>query len=120
MNTEQYLLDIIWRLESGDFYCGDTLRVKGIEAVAKLEGDDTNTAVKSSDYSYRTVSKEDVEDGYGKGTLYTVTSYEPGLPIMRQRYWLYNGLDTITNMEIDLIKVFLLILFSVTAMGSGL
>ena len=78
--------------------------------MAKLEGDDTNTAVKSSDYSYRTVSKEDVEDGYGKGTLYTVTSYEPGLPIMRQRYWLYNGLEyIITNMEIESDKVFLLI-----------
>ena len=52
---------------TGDFYCGDTLRVKGIEAVAKLEGDDTNTAVKSSDYSYRTVSKEDVKTDTERG-----------------------------------------------------
>lgn len=107
---------------TGDFYCGDTLRVKGIEAVAKLEGDDTNTAVKSSDYSYRTVSKEDVEDGYGKGTLYTVTSYEPGLPIMRQRYWLYNGLEyIITNMEIESDKsISSNFLAPITAMGSGI
>ncbi len=123
-NFDNGTVSIKYNMENGtgDFYCGDTLRVKGIEAVAKLEGDDTNTAVKSSDYSYRTVSKEDVEDGYGKGTLYTVTSYEPGLPIMRQRYWLYNGLEyIITNMEIESDKsISSNFLAPITAMGSGI
>lgn len=105
---------------AADFYSGDTLRVKGIEAVAKVEGE-TNTAVKSSDYSYRKVSEENVEDGYGKGKVYTVTSYEVGLPTMRQRFWLYDGLSYIlTNMELESDKsISSNFLAPVTAMGNG-
>lgn len=107
---------------TADFYSGETLRIKGIEAVAKVEGKETNTAVKSSDYSYRKVSEEAVEDGYGKGTLYTVTSYGVGLPVMRQRYWLYEGLDYIlTNMEIESDKTISSnFLAPITAMGEGI
>lgn len=104
-----------------DFYSGDTLRVKGIEAVIKLEGSEANTSVKSSDYSYRIASSETLEDGYGKGTKYTITSYGVGLPIMRQSYWLYDGLDYIlTNVEVESdYEISSNFLAPITAMGEG-
>lgn len=111
-------------LSSGkaDFISDGTERLKGFEAVVKLEGEDVNTSVKTSDYSMRRVSEESIEDGYGKGTAYTVTSYAVGLPKMNQTFYIYDGLDyVLTKVSVeDASPMSSNFLAPITAMGSGI
>ncbi len=96
--------EVIYDMASGkaDFYSGGVLRVSGIESAVKLEGEEYNRSVKSSDYSYRRLETEDLNDGYGEGTKYTVVSYGVGLPVMKQNYYVYDGLEYIlTSVEVE-------------------
>lgn len=78
-----------------DFYSGAKKRVGGIESVVKIEGERTNTVVKSSDYTLRRVTQETINDGYGKGIAYNVISYGIGMPVMTQTYYFYDNLEYI-------------------------
>lgn len=74
-----------------EFFVDGQSRVNNIESVVKLENDDTlNTVVKSSDYAVRKVETTDLNDGYGKGKLYSVISNGVELPEMVQNFYVYD------------------------------
>ncbi|MDO5397249.1 MAG: hypothetical protein Q4G33_04900 [bacterium] len=91
------IVSVKYDMASGkaDFYSKGKERVKDIESVVKLEGEETNTVVKSSDYSMRRVEQEELNDGYGHGTAYNVIAYGVGKSVMTQTYYVYDGLDYI-------------------------
>ncbi|MEG1441874.1 MAG: hypothetical protein RSC29_04365, partial [Oscillospiraceae bacterium] len=85
--------NIKYNMETGkaDLSVNDVQRVKGIESVVKLEDENKlNTAVKSSDYTYRRLETKELNDGYGKGKAYTVISNSVGIPEMRQNFYVYD------------------------------
>lgn len=93
---------IVYDMAAGkaDFYDDGVLRVEGIESVVKLEDESyINTVVKSSDYTLRRVETEELSDGFGNGTAYTVISNAVGKPEMRQTFYLYD------DKEYALVKV---------------
>lgn len=74
-----------------EFFTGGQSKVDNIESVVKLESDDSlNTVVKSSDYTLRKIDITDLDDGYGKGKLYSVISNGVGLPEMVQSFYVYD------------------------------
>ena len=83
-----------WRIEydltggvADIFYGGKLLMAKAF-AVARLP-----ETVTSMDDKTRTVTRESVRDGFGRGTKYTVTSSNGGGGKMAQTFWLYENAD---------------------------
>lgn len=116
------IVTVKYNMESGkaDFCNSEKERVKGIEAVVKLEGEVTNTIVKSSDYAMRRILTEEVQDGYGHGTAYSVISYGVGKPVMTQTYYIYDDLDYIlTKVSVESDEIISSNFMSpITAMGN--
>ena len=92
---------IEYDLETGraDYIIGGVKRLKGFEAAVKIENCISvdpqikiNSVVKSSDYTYRSVSETVLSDGFGKGVRYDVTSSGSGLPDMVQSFCLYEDI----------------------------
>ena len=85
-----------WRIEYdlangvADIYCDGKLLLARAYAVARLP-----ETVTSRDYQTRTISRQKIQDGFGRGSEFTVKSANGDADKMVQTFWLYEKLDYI-------------------------
>lgn len=94
MAVDNGLLRIESDLKSGtvEFRWLDGLAIRGLYGEVMLGSE----RIRTTYYATHRVDKasiQHVEDGFGRGICWSVEHLEPGKPVLRQRFWCYEGLS---------------------------